>query len=111
MEPPDLIITSGVSYLHRVEVQPYLTDITPTFLQAPGTGPGRGVGGGVARVPDVGQVPGDGGATGGGAENTAGPETRSTGARGQTSQARTLRLKYFYQQSDKLCLGLISISS
>ena len=76
----DLMITSGVGQLHRVEVQPNVADIIGRFLQSPLTGPGCGVGRGEAGVPDVGDVPGDCSPTGAGGEQTAAPKPGRAGA-------------------------------
>ena len=86
-EQHDLMITSRVRQLQSVEVQPDIADIIGRFLQGPLTGPGCGVGRGVAGVPDVGDVPGDCSPTAAGDEDTTSPKARGTGARGQTSQA------------------------
>ena len=55
------------------------------------TGARRGsVGAGVARVPDVGGVGGDGGTTGGGGDDTANSKPRSTVAISTAALGRTL---------------------
>lgn len=53
-----------------LEVEPQLTHLRVTLAdgEAAGRGAGGGVGARVARVPDVGRVGRDGGATGGGGE-------------------------------------------
>ena len=72
--------TSRVRQLQSIEVQPDIADIIGRFLQSPLTGPGCGVGRGVAGVPDVGDVPGDCSPTGAGGEQAAGSKPCSAGA-------------------------------
>ena len=75
-----------------LEVQPELTDVVRDLVE--GVGAGRGTGGrvaaGVARVPDVGGVGGDGGATSGGVDHTADSKPSSTVTISASSLSRTL---------------------
>ena len=64
--------TTGVRYLHGLEVKSDPTDVVLTLDNPPLTGPRLGVGGGVAGVGDVGDVPGDGPPAGAGAHHAAG---------------------------------------
>ena len=75
-----VFLTIRVGQLHRVEVQPNVANIICTFLQSPLTGPGCGVGRGIAGVSDVGDVPGDCSSTGAGGEQTADTKPGSAGA-------------------------------
>ena len=87
-------LTSRICELHRFEVQPNIANIICTFLHSPLTGPGRGVGGGVARVPDVGDVPGDCSPAGAGGEETAASKPSSARTWGLSSLADTFSLKH-----------------
>ena len=62
-----------------LEVQSELADVSGDLVEGVGTGGGTGgrVAAGVARVPDVGGVGGDGRATGGGVDHTADTEPSS----------------------------------
>ena len=62
-----------------LEVQPELADVSRDLVEGVGAGGGTGgrVAAGVARVPDVGGVGGDGRATGGGVDHAADTETSS----------------------------------
>ena len=75
-----VFLTSRVRQLHCFEVQPNVANIIRRFLQSPLTGPGCGVGRGVAGVPDVGDVPGDCSPTGAGGEQTAASKAGRAGA-------------------------------
>ena len=75
-----------------LEVQPQLTDVIRHFLESVGAGGSTGgsVAAGVSRVPDVGGVGGDGGATCGGVDDTTHPEPCSTVTIGTAALGRTL---------------------
>jgi len=77
----------------RLEVKPQLTDVVRAFVDIEDTcsSAGRRVCAGVARVPDVRRVGGDGGATGRGRYDTADSEACSTGARGGAPFGSALR--------------------
>ena len=75
-----------------LEVQPQLTDVVRHLAEGVGAGgsTGGGVAAGVVRVPDVGGVGGDGGATCGGVDDTTHPEPCSTVTIGTATLGRTL---------------------
>ena len=75
-----------------LEVQPQLTDVIRHLAEGVGAGgsTGGGVAAGVVRVPDVGGVGGDGGATCGGVDDTTHPEPCSTVTIGTATLGRTL---------------------
>ena len=76
-----------------LEIQPELTDIIRLLAEGVGAGGGTGgrVAAGVARVPDVGGVGGDGRATGGGVDHTAHSEPSGAVTVSTSSFSRTLR--------------------
>jgi len=76
-----------------LEIQPQLADIVRDLADAEGTTSctARRVAAGVARVPDVGGVGGDGGATGSGVDHTADSEPSSTVAVSTSALSRAFR--------------------
>ena len=72
--------------------EPQLADVVGHFSNSEGAGASvRGsVCAGVARVPDVRGVGGDGGPAGGGGDDAADPEARGTGAGGRPASAAAL---------------------
>ena len=74
------------------EEEPQLTDVVRALSYSEGASSpsGRRVCAGVARVPDVRGVGGDGGAAGGGGDDAADPEARGTGAGGRPASAAAL---------------------
>ena len=79
---------------HGLEVKSQLTDVARQLADRCGAGAPSAGGSdttGVARVPDVGVVGGEGGATGGGGDDTADPEACSTGPTGRPTPAGALR--------------------
>ena len=76
-----------------LEVQPQLTDVIRHLAEGVGAGGGAGggVAAGVSRVPDVGGVGGDGGATRGAVDDTTHSEARGTVTVSTAALGRALR--------------------
>ena len=74
------------------DLEPQLADVVGHFSNSEGAGASvRGsVCAGVARVPDVRGVSGDGGPAGGGGDDAADPEARGTGTRGRPASTAAL---------------------
>ena len=86
------LVNNQRKHFRSFQHSPQLTDIVRDFVDGEDTcsPSGGGVGAGVARVPDVRGVGGDGGPAGGGGDDAAHSEARGTSAGGRPASAAAL---------------------